>query len=90
MNAVGRNDLSTCFIHCFPDGLLGLFDSSCFTSFSQVLVAGFSIACPVRFLEVDVDSLRPINREQFGVIIIIIIIMVIFKCYFSGELIALL
>ena len=55
------------FIHCFPDGLLGLLDSSCFASFSKVFVAGFSIICPVRFLEVDVGSPMPINRGQFGV-----------------------
>ena len=57
----------TGFIHCFPEGLLGLFDSSCFASFSQVFVAGFSITCPVRFLEVDVGSPRPINRGRCGV-----------------------
>ena len=59
--------MATGFIHCFPEGLLGLFDSSYFASFSQVFVAGFSIACPVRFLEVDAGSPRPINRGQFGV-----------------------
>ena len=67
LNAAGRNDEATDFIHCFPEGLLGLFDSSCFASFSKVFVADFSIACPVRFLEVDVGSPRPINRGQFGV-----------------------
>ena len=41
---------------------LGLFDNSCFACFSQVFVAGFSITCPVCFLEVDVGSPRPINR----------------------------
>ena len=51
----------------FLEGLLGLIDSSCFASFSKLLVAGFSIMCPVRFLEVDVGSPRPINRGQFGV-----------------------
>ena len=67
LNAAGRNEEATGFIHCFPEGLLGLCDSSCFASFSQVFVAGFSITCPVRFLQVDVGSPRPINREQFGV-----------------------
>ena len=51
----------------FPEGLLGLFDISCFASFGMVFVAGFSITCPVRFLEVDVGSPRPIKRGQFGV-----------------------
>ena len=46
----------------FSESLLGLFDSSYFASFSKVFVAGFSIASPVRFLEVDVGSPRPINR----------------------------
>ena len=63
--AAGRNEEATGFIHCFPEGLLGLFDSSCFSSFNQVIVAGFSITCPVRFPEVDVGSPRPINRGQF-------------------------
>ena len=54
-------------IHRFPEGFLGLFDSSWFASFSKVFVAGFSITCPVRFLEVDADSPRPINRGQYGV-----------------------
>ena len=67
LNAAGQNEESTGFIICFPVGLLGLFDSSCFASFSQVIVAGFSITCPVNFLEVDVGSPRPINRGQFGV-----------------------
>ena len=67
LNAAGRNEEATDFIHCFPEGLLGLFDCSCFASFSQVFFAGFSIACPVRFHEVDVGSPRPINRVQFGV-----------------------
>ena len=53
------------------DALVGrvvqFFDSSCFASFSKVFVAGFSITCPVCLLEVDVGSLRPINRGQFGV-----------------------
>ena len=58
---------ATGLIHCFPEGLLGLFDSSCFASFSKVFVAGFSISCTFLFLEVDVSSLRPINRGRFGV-----------------------
>ena len=62
-----RNEEATGLIHCFPEGLCGLFDSSCFTSFSKVFVAGFSIMCPVRFLEVDVGSPRPINHGQFRV-----------------------
>ena len=62
-----RNEETTVLIHCFPEGLLGLFDSSCFASFSQVFVAGFSITCPVCYLEVDVGSPRPINHGQFGV-----------------------
>ena len=61
-----RKEEATSFIHCFPEGLLGLLDSSCFASFSQVFVAGFSIACPVCLPEVDVVSPRPINRGQFG------------------------
>ena len=67
LNAAGRNEDVTGFIHCFSEGLLGLFDSSCFARISKVFVAGFSIECPVRFLEVDVGSTRPINRGQFGV-----------------------
>ena len=67
LNAVGQNEEATGFIYCFPEGLLGLYDSSCLASFSQVFVAGFSIAFPVRFLEVDVGSPRPNNRGQFGV-----------------------
>ena len=67
LNAAGRNEEATGFIPCFPEGLLGLFDSSCFASFSKVSVAGFSIICPVRFLEVDVGSPRSINRGQFEV-----------------------
>ena len=66
-NAVGRNEEAAGLIHCFPEGHLGLFDNSCFASFSKVFVAGFGIACPVRFLEVDVGSPRPINRGHFGV-----------------------
>ena len=67
LNATGLNEEATDFIHCFPEGLLGLFDSSCHASFSKVLLAGFNITCPVRFLEVDVGSPRPNNRGQFGV-----------------------
>ena len=67
LNAAGRNEEATGFVHCFPEGLRGLFDSSCFASFSQVFAAGFSIAFPVRFPEVDVGSPRPINRGQLGV-----------------------
>ena len=60
----GRNKEATGLIYCFPEGLLGLFDSFCFASFSKVFVAGFSMTYPVRFLEVDVGL---INRGQFGV-----------------------
>ena len=67
LNATGRNEEATGFIHFFPEGLLGLFGSCCFASFSQVFVAGFSITCPVRFIKVDVGSPRPINRGQLGV-----------------------
>ena len=67
LNAAGQNEEATGFINCFPEGLLGLFDSSCFVNFSQVFVAGFRIACPVRFIEVDLGSPRPINRGQLGV-----------------------
>ena len=66
-NAAGRNEEATGLIYCIPEGLIGLFGSSCFASISKVFVAGFSITCPVCFLEVDVGSLRPINRGQFGV-----------------------
>ena len=41
--------------------------SACFASFSMVFVAGFSIVCPVLFLEDDIGSPRPINRGQFRV-----------------------
>ena len=58
---------ATGFIHCFPEGFLGLFDSSCFARFSKVFVARFSIACPGCLLEVVVGSPRPINRGQFRV-----------------------
>ena len=67
LNEAGRNEEATGFIQCFPDGLLGLYDSSLFASFSKVLVAGFSITCPVRFFEDDVGSPRPINCGQSGV-----------------------
>ena len=67
LNAAGRNEEATGFIHCFPECLLGLFVSSCFTSFSKVVVAGFSIACPVHFLAVHIGLLRPINHGQFVV-----------------------
>ena len=67
LNAAGRYEVASGLIHSFPEGLLGLFDSSCFASFSKVLLAGFSMTCPVRFLEVDVGSTRPNNRGQFGV-----------------------
>ena len=64
LNAAGRNEEATSFIHCFPECLLGLFDSSCFVSFCQVYL---SITLPVSILEVDVGSPMPINRGQFGV-----------------------
>ena len=67
LNAAGRIDKAPGLIHCFTKGLLDLFDSSCFASFSKVFVAGFGKTYPVRFLEVDVGSPRPINRGQFGV-----------------------
>ena len=66
-NAAGRIEEATGLIHCFPRSLLGLIDSSCFASFSKVFVAGFGITFPVRFREVDVGSLKPINRGQFRV-----------------------
>ena len=66
MRPAGRKQREATGFHCFHEGLLGLFDSSCFASFSKVFVAGFSITCPVRFLEADVGSPRPINRWQFG------------------------
>ena len=66
-NAAGRNEEATGLIYSIPEGLLGLFGSSCFASFSNVFVAGFSITSPVCFLEIDVGSPRPINRRQFGV-----------------------
>ena len=67
LNSAGRNEEVTDLIHCFAEGLLGLFDNSCLASFSKVFVAGFSKTCPVRFLEVDVGSPRLVNRCQFGV-----------------------
>ena len=67
LNAADWNEEATGLIHCFPEGLLGLFNSSCFARFSKVFVEGFSITCPVRFLEVDVDPMRLINRGQFRV-----------------------
>ena len=66
-NAAGRNEENTGRIRSFPGGFLGLFDSFCFASFCRVFVAGFSISCTVRFLEVDAGPPRPINRGQFGV-----------------------
>ena len=62
----GRNEEATGLKHCFPEGILGLIGSSCFVSFSQVFVAGFSITCPVCFLEVYVGSPRHMNCGQFG------------------------
>ena len=67
LNAAGRNEEATGHIHCFPEGLLGLFHSSCFASFNKVFLACLSITYPVRFFEIDVGSPRPINRGQFGV-----------------------
>ena len=49
----------------FHEGLLGLFDSSCFANFSNVFAAGFCIACSIRFLEVDACSPKPISRSMF-------------------------
>ena len=62
-NAAGRNEEATGLIRCFPKGLQGMFDSSCFAS--KVFVADFNIRCTVRFLEVDVGSPRP--SGQFGI-----------------------
>ena len=67
LNVVGRDAEAIGLIHTFPEGLLGMIDSSCFASFNKVFVTGFSITCPVRFLEVDVGSPRPIKRGQIGV-----------------------
>ena len=67
LSAAGQKEEATGLIHCFPEGLFGLFDSSCLASFSKVIVTGFSITCPVRFLEVDVGSPRPIYHGQVGV-----------------------
>ena len=55
--------LFTAFLKVFSACYKFLF----FARFSKVLVAGFSISCSVRFLEVDEDSPRPINRRQIGV-----------------------
>ena len=66
-NATGRNEEATGLIHCVPGVILGLFDSSYFTSFSNVFVADFCIMSPVCLLEVDVGTPRLINRGQFGV-----------------------
>ena len=66
-NTAGRNEEATGLIYCFHECLLGLFDSSCFASYSKVFVAGFSITGPVRFLEIDVGSPKPINRRNFRV-----------------------
>ena len=66
-NVASRNEDVTGYINCFPGALLGLFYSSCFAIFSKLFVAGFSMTCPVRLLEVDVGSSRPINRGQIGV-----------------------
>ena len=66
LNAACRKEDVAGFIHSFPEGILDLFDASCFASFSKVFVAGFSITCPVIFLEVDVRSPWTFNRGQFG------------------------
>ena len=66
LNAAARNEEITGLIHCFPECLLGLFDCSCFASFSKAFVAGFGITCQVRFLEFDVGMPRSSNREQLG------------------------
>ena len=66
-NVAGRNEEATGLIHCFREGLLSFFDSYCFASLSQVFVAGFSMTCPVRILEVHVGSQRSIYRGQFGI-----------------------
>ena len=65
--ADARYEEATGLIHCFPEGLLGMFVGSCLAIFSNVFVAGFSIICPARFIKIDVGSSRPINRGQFGV-----------------------
>ena len=67
LNAAGRNEEATGFIHCFPECFLGMVESSYFARFSKVFVAGFSMTCPVRFLEVDAGSTTPIKRGQSGV-----------------------
>ena len=66
LNAADHNVDAIDLIQCFPEGLLGLLDSSCFANICMVFVVGFSITCPVRFLEVDVGSSSPINRGQLG------------------------
>ena len=66
LNVAGRNEKATDLIYCSTEGLLGLFYCSCFASFNKVFVAGISITCQVRFLEVDVGSPRHINRGQLG------------------------
>ena len=76
-NATGRNDEAIGLIHCFPESLLGLFNSSCFASFGKVFAAGFSITCPVLIREADVGSLRPINCGQLTV-----------QCDVDGQMIA--
>ena len=64
----GRSELRGHWPYSQPSlSLLDLFDCSYFASFSHVFFSGFSITCPVRFLEVDVSSLRSINRGQLGV-----------------------
>ena len=64
-NTVGWNEEATARIHCLPESLLELFDSSFLARFSKVFVAVFSIACPDRFREVDAGSSRPSNRGHF-------------------------
>ena len=64
LNASGRNEEASGLIFCFP------FYRRCSRLvrqylFRKVLVAGFSIAYPVRFLEADAGTPRPINRGQF-------------------------
>ena len=66
-NTAGQDEEATGLIHCFPEGLLGLFESSCSAIFTNGFVADFSITCPVRFREVDVGPPWPINSGQYGV-----------------------
>ena len=68
LNAAGRNEEPTGFIHGITYDRLGLFDSCCFACFSKVFVAGFSITCSVRFYDVFIGSPWPYNRGQFGVV----------------------